>query len=184
MNIDLDAPDPSDRTIQRLELVEAFGEFFPRWRDGWPVGWLDLGAGPAGALLAEAIGAGGRQEATALPWREDWVYRLVRPREVRECWVRVLPRRPLARPVDYAVEAMVLTVPVEADEGVRCWQVLTEAGRPVMLTDAGGGAPRPWLLRGDCVYDLDHDIEHGWRVWARDEDVATTSGAPRLHRQD
>lgn len=184
MNVDLDVPDPSDRTMQLLEMVEALDEFFPRsilanastGRDGWPLGWLDLGTGPAGALT-EAAHADAEHQAVTLPWREDRIYCLLRPRQARERWARVLPRYPLS----YAVEAIVLTASVQAGHGcLRRWQVLTVDERPVMLTDPGGANPRPWLLQENCVYDLDHDIDYGWRVWAREESAAAPW--PQPHR--
>lgn len=179
MNVDPDKPDPSDRTMRRLEMVEAFDEFFPRWRsvlasgstqcEGWPLGRLDVDTGPAGVLVAEAADADAHPEDAALPWREDRIYCLLRRREAREHWARVLPRYPLA----YAVEAIVLTTPAQADhDGVRRWQALTVDERPVMLTDSDGANPRPWLLRDNRVYDVNHDIEHGWQVWVRQESAA------------
>lgn len=139
-------------------------------RDGWRLGWLGLGPGLAGVLLAEA--ADGRQEAVALPWWEDRVYGLLRPAAARERWVRVISHHPIT----HAIDAMVSTALVDAGQGVRRWQALTADGWPVMLSDSDGRHPRPWLLREDCIYELSYDIEHGWQVWARAESATTISG--------
>lgn len=143
--------------VRRWDLVEAFDE-----------------PGLAGALLAEATD--GRHDVVALPWCEDRVYGLLSPAVARERWVRVVSRLSIA----CATDAMVFTALVDADEGVRRWQALTVDAWPVLLTDCDGRNPRPWLLREDCVYHVDYDIEHGWQVWARTEDAATISGVPPL----
>ncbi|MEU6010144.1 hypothetical protein [Streptomyces sp. NPDC047453] len=58
---DPDAPDPGDRTMQRLELTAALDEVFPQWRsmvdepqrDGVPPRWLTADNVPAGVMLAD-----------------------------------------------------------------------------------------------------------------------------------
>lgn len=178
INIDPAVPDPSDRTgaavgpsrgVRRASraVLSVIGE---QEGDGWPLGWLGLGAGLAGALLAEATD--GRHEVVALPWCEDRAYGLLRPAVARERWVRVVSRLSIA----CATDAMVFTALVDADQGVRRWQALTVDAWPVLLTDSDGRNPRPWLLREDCVYHLDYDVEHGWQVWAQTEDAGTISG--------
>jgi hypothetical protein len=169
---ELDIPDPSDRTMQRLEAVAIFDEWVPQWRemvgpvqrDGWELGWLDLATPPAGALLADFADGEDSMEATALPWRDKGDYVLLRP-EARDVWTRVLP----AFPATYTVEALVLTAPADSDQGVRRWRVLTADEQPVSVTERDGSNPRPWLLRENCIYHVSHDIEGGWEVWARGE---------------
>jgi hypothetical protein len=86
-----DSPDPSDRTIQRLEAVEAFDEWFPRWRsivgesqrNGWALGWLDPATPLAGGLLAEPADADGQQEVEPLPMQPEQIYYLLRPPEAQ-----------------------------------------------------------------------------------------------------
>ncbi|MBO0875955.1 MAG: hypothetical protein J2P19_21445, partial [Pseudonocardia sp.] len=90
----------------------------------------------------------------------------------RERWVRVISQHPIT----HAIDAMVFTALVDADQGVRRWQALTVDAESVMLSDSDGRNPRPWLLREDCIYELNYDIEHGWQVWARADSATTISG--------
>jgi hypothetical protein len=160
-----DAPDPSDRTMWRLEALEAFDEWLPQWRsmvgqpsrNGWQLGWLDPTTPPAGALLAKFADAAQSTEATALPWREPGPYYLLRPPEISNVWTRVLPRYPAT----YTVEAVGLTSPAEPDRDIRRWNVLTAQERPVTLTDADSAHPRAWLLREDLVYDIGSSQDTG-----------------------
>ena len=72
-------------------------------------------------------------------------------------------------PVSYDVEAVLLTSEIEPERGIRHWHVLTANDDRVQLTDhAGGGPARPWVLREDTSYDLEHDIEGGWQVFGHD----------------
>ncbi|WP_158889097.1 hypothetical protein [Amycolatopsis anabasis] len=171
---DPDTPDPADRTMQRLEMVTAFDEVFPQWRsyvagecqrEGVPLGWMGAETAAAGAVLAE-LGEGEQNpEAVPLIWHARRRYLILRTPEAPELWVRALP----AFPVTYSVEALLLTREIESERGVRRWQLLTAAEDPVLLTDhSTGGRARPWLLRDDMSYDLEHDIEGGWKVFGHD----------------
>lgn len=53
---------------------------------------LDLSTAPAGAVLDEFAEDKRAKEATALLWRVQQHYFLLRPPEAREVWTRMLPR--------------------------------------------------------------------------------------------
>lgn len=167
---DPDTPDPADRTMQRLETATALDEVFPQWRsyvgesqrDGVPLGWVAADTAPAGAMPAELGEDEQAPEAVPLSWEAGQTYLVLRTPEAPEVWVR-------AYPVTYNAEAMLFTREIEPDRGTRRWQLLTAEENPVLLTDtATRGRPRPWLLREDASYDLEHDIEGGWQVFGHD----------------
>lgn len=178
---DPDIPDPADRTVQRLEMAAEFDEWFPQWRSivadvatcqraGVPMGWISPDTAPSGAVLADLRDDDQHPEAVALTWKATQRYLILRTPEAPEVWVRALWRWPAT----YVAEAVLLTREIEPDRGVRCWRLLTDEEDSVLLTDTStGGRPRPWLLRGDASYDLEHDIEGGWQLHGYDTPEGT-----------
>uniref|UniRef100_UPI003F496A9E hypothetical protein n=1 Tax=Amycolatopsis sp. CA-096443 TaxID=3239919 RepID=UPI003F496A9E len=170
---DPDIPDPDDRTMQRLELTAALDEGFPQWRSyigemqrsGIPLGWMDTTTAPAGVELANIGEDEQNPDAAPLTWQSHQGYLILRTSEAPEQWVRAVRRRPLG----YDVEAVLLTRELEPERGTRRWQVITADDTPARLTDhTDGGEARPWVLREDTSYDLEHDLEGGWQIFGHD----------------
>lgn len=71
------------------------------------------------------------------------------------------------RPGSYSLEAALLTRELDPHRGVHRWQLLTADEQPVQLTDdsAGRDRLRDWVLHADTAYQLEHDVEGGWRVY-------------------
>lgn len=167
-------PDPADRTMHRLEMTAALDEWAPQWRSyvagesqraGIPLGWVASDTAPAGVELANLGEDEQDPEAVPLTWQARQRYLVLRTPQAPEVWVRGVPRWP----VSYDVEVVLLTREIEPERGIRRWHVLTADEARVQLTDhAGGGAARPWVLREDTSYDLEHDIEGGWQVFGHD----------------
>jgi hypothetical protein len=96
--------------------------------------------------------------------------------EAPQLWVRAVP---CYYPVSYNADALLLTREIDPERGVRRWQLHTADDTPVLLTDTStGGRPRPWLLREDASYDLEHDIEGGWQVFGHHTPEGTVPRPP------
>lgn len=137
------------------------------------MGWMAPETAPAGAVLAELSEEEQPVEAVPLTWQaRQRRYLVLRMPEAPELWIRAV----VAFPASYGPEAVLLTREIEPERGIRRWQLLTAEGNPVLLADtATGGRERPWLLREDASYDLEHDIEGGWQVYGHDTPEGTVS---------
>lgn len=168
-----DTPDPADRTMHRLELTTALDEWLPQRRSsasdsqraGIPLGWVSTDTASAGVELTTLDEDEQNPDAVPLTWQARQFYLILRTPEAPELWVRAVRRWP----VSYDVEAVLLTGEIEPERGIRRWHVLTANDARVQLTDhAGGGPARPWVLREDTSYDMEHDLEGGWQVFGHE----------------
>lgn len=187
---DPDAPDPDDRTMQRVELAAGLNELFPGLlarmsaaveRRDVLLGWMSPTTWPAGVELAGWEASEPSRKAVALRWRVSSrpyvvLSPMVPPGQELRVWVRGWPG---VRPGSYSADAVLLTreldPPRRAAHGVRCWQLLTADEQPVQLGDdpAGRERPRDWVLRADSVYQVEHDVEGGWRVYGLTDPPST-----------
>lgn len=163
---DLDAPDPGDHTMLRLEVTEALERAAPGMlrgladlsqRKGTTLGGLDDATPPAGTPLDTAVDAAAPRPL-GMPTVRGFALAWDLP-ELPGEWARGA-----SNGFAYQLDAALHTAAVDQEDGVRRWMLLTADGTPVMLSGDGG---RPWLVREDHIYDVEHDIEGGWTIWAR-----------------
>jgi hypothetical protein len=147
---DPDLPVQNDWTLKRLEMIEAFDQFWPGFsqrlatidcqREGTPIGHVvEPGSGPAGVMLHDFGADKQVPDAGPLAWHAKRGYLILRAPEAPELWVRALR----AYPATYQVEAVLLTRLIEPDRGVRRWHAHDAEDQPVLLAGPRHRRPAP-----------------------------------------